>query len=244
MKALTVFRPMLFSTPMVQAILGDYKNQTRRTKGLEFINKNPDNWRFDGKATAEDGFTLYWFEELKNGKPTENYQYVEPTMNIGDIIWVRETFQITDFLHPTDENYGYIYKASENGKEWENNSESWKWKPSLFMPKSACRLFLEITDIKVERLQSISESDSLSEGVENCIADKENFGCRVMGMRLFRDYLRKDNSLKNYPNNGYDNAKASFETLWYSINGKDSWKENPWVWVISFKRVEKPNGFL
>jgi hypothetical protein len=69
-----------------------------------------------------------------------------------------------------------------------------------------------------------------------------NAGARAAGMRLFRNYERSDNSLIDYPSNGFEDAKTSFETLWASINGAESWNENPWVWVIEFKRIEMENA--
>lgn len=128
----TRFVPMLFSTEMVEAILNGTKTETRR------IIKFPKD--YDGKKVFDNGtlgikYSSNDFEDC--------LKRLAPKININDIIWVRETFQITDFLHPTDENYGYIYKASENGKEWQKNSENWKWKPSLFMKKDACRIFLK-----------------------------------------------------------------------------------------------------
>ena len=124
-------------------------------------------------------------------------------------------------LHISDDNWGYIYKASENGEDWESNSEDWKWKPSIFMPKEACRLFLEVTDIRVERLQDISEEDAISEGIERLKPDG-------------------DLSYKSYAVD-YDACVfpiVSYQTLWQKINGKESWDENPFVWVIEFKKLE------
>ena len=157
----------------------------------------------------------------------------------------RKTFQDNTFWCRNMEDGGYYYenkppKFIQTGKM---GIEGYYKRPSLFMPKDACRIFLKITDIRVERLQHISKEDAKKEGIEFTIADKEKFGCRAAGMKLYRDYERKDNSLTSYPCNGFENAIVSFETLWQSINGKDSWEANPWVWVISFKRIEKPSDF-
>jgi len=143
-----------------------------------------------------------------------------PYGKVGDVLWVRETFC---------SDYGidgcFVFKATWNPKMIEP-----KWRPSLFMPKAACRIFLEITDIRVERLQDISEADAINEGIE---------GRFFAGDRpiLFKDYYYK------YPINDTVPAKFSFRTLWYSINGEKSFDANPFVWVISFKRIEKPDGF-
>ena len=123
-------KPILFSTPMVQAILRRQKWQTRR------VVKPPKKW-------------------------TDT-----PPFSPGDILWVRETWQHTKVLnlHPTDGCYGYVYRA--DAQPWEDY-EGWKWKPSIFMPKEACRLWLKITSAREERLQSISEVDAKAEGFDS-----------------------------------------------------------------------------
>lgn len=152
------FRPILFSTPMVQAIDGNYKTQTRRTKGLERINNSSDEYRFDGRAVSDEGWICYWFERLEKNEPTEEYVFIEPVVSIGDVFWARETFN----LHSDLEECGpeYWYKADEC------SYPGIKWKPSLFMPKEACRFFLKITDIRIERLNDISSSDAQQEGIK------------------------------------------------------------------------------
>lgn len=117
------------------------------------------------------------------------------------------------------------------------------WRPSIHMPKEACRLFLKVTDIRVERLQDISESDAIAEGVQpNCDdASKcpspycEKNGCQGAGQ--YFHYMR---DLDDFP---ADNAKESFESLWEKINGRESWEASEWVWVISFEKIDKPNNF-
>ena len=212
--------PMLFSTDMVQAIMSDTKLETRRTRGLDKINANPDKWLFKEKNGLLVFTDVLTSEEILIAKE----------IKVGDVIWVRETFQVTNFLHPTDENYGYIYKASENGKEWENNSENWKWKPSLFMPKTACRNFLKVVSVHVERLQDIDEQGAINEGVLfDVIIPNINY-------RAYRDYTNKTD--------GFVDAKSSYKSLWHKINGTDSWNKNPFVWVYKFERTEKPLDFI
>ena len=212
------FIPMLMSTDMVNAIENDTKTETRRTisynKKIEnpkigfsaFSNKN----QFEVRGIHENGEYGSSFFNLKAKK--------------GDIIWVRETWQITDFLNPLDENYGYIYKASENGLEWQHNMENWKWKPSIYMPKKACRLFLEVTNVKIEKLQDITEESAIKEGVLQ------------FSKNTFEDYIDTNMYLST--------AKISFQTLWQKINGIKSWEINPYVFVYQFKKVEKPLNFL
>ncbi len=123
----------------------------------------------------------------------------------GDFTWVRETWQHTKCLNinPEDENYGYVYKADD--QPW-SDMESWKWKPSIFMPKSATRLWLEIVNINPERLQDISLQDIEAEGLPSNWKDL------------------------------YTSPLEWFKKLWESINGPGSWDKNPWVWVITFNK--------
>jgi hypothetical protein len=202
--------PILFSTPMVQAILEGRKTMTRR------ICKH----KLDDR-----GYRLTNYLEDYHGNK------IKQSVEIGDILWVREAFSESDPLYEYRADYG-------------ENVVGHGWRPSLFMPKQACRIWLEVTNVRLERLQDISEMDAIAEGLESCVADLSKFGARAVGMKLYRDYGRKNNSLKDYPCNGFEFAKISFETLWQSINGANSWEENPWVWVYEFKQVEMPINFL
>lgn len=206
-------RPILFSTPMVQAIIRGDKTQTRReVKGISHPLWNLDLFRYDGineqgsHIMVNDIMGVYAGIECPYGK-------------VGEILWVRETWQHTKCLNlnPEDENYGYVYKA--DNQPWDDY-ENWKWKPSIYMPKEACRLRLKITDVRIERLQDISKKDAIAEGVE-IIGDYD-------GLKLYKDYLGDD---------GFISPSSSFHTLWQSINGSESWYSNPLVWVITFKAL-------
>lgn len=205
MLADAVCRPILFSTPMVEAILSGQKTMTRRilkVKGCKpFI---PDNtWDIDTISKWNKDFNPY-------GK-------------VGDILWVRETFSNGNIENK--KHTGFRYKADDE-------SFNVKWKPSLFMPKDACRIFLEITEIRVERLQEISNEDCINEGIKREIFPPT-------GKQYFYFYPCKDLRDDSY----LDCPKTSFYSLWKSINGQKNWDDNPFVWVISFKRVERPYGF-
>ncbi len=189
-------KPILFSTSMVQAILKSRKTQTRRI--------------IKGYPTSDEALNIKDIFE-------HNSDYVisqSPYGKVGDILWVRETFQKC--------RNGFQYKA-------DGISTTRKWKPSIFMPKEACRLFLEVTDVRVERLQDISERDSSREGIK----------MRVGGVPPYDSFYQ----MPGCPNR-FQTAKQSFHHLWASINGKESWNQNPWVWVYEFKRVEKPEKFI
>jgi len=221
------FIPILFSTEMVQAILDGRKTMTRRilkpepylpfkkskidfVKGFGFcvrhqISKNPDRFECTSKIKCPYG-------------------------QVGDILWVRETFN-SDYSFKNSKGKpvapGILYKATTENLP----SKSDKWKPSLFMPKEACRIFLKINNIRVERLHDISEEDAISEGIEKYGPFGEFKGSK-------------------HPNGGsmrfraYSKSTRAFQDLWETINSEESWKSNPWVWVIEFERIDKPENFL
>jgi hypothetical protein len=199
-------KPILFSTPMVQAILEGRKTQTRRIvkpqpkKDLEFF-----GWEL------HPGYLQVAFG---TGNKVDSFHKF-PFGQVGDVLWVRETFRIK---HPWGhEAFGYYeYKTHNNNQEIKAPDSSVfqsrpKWKPSIFMPKDAARIWLRITDIKIEKLHDISRGDSMSEGCPFPNVAKET------------------------------NPFAWFSELWQSINGSLSWNSNPFVWVIEFERIEKPS---
>lgn len=200
-------RPILFSTPMVKAIISLIKTMTRRTKGLEAINKNPNDWAFNWF----DYKVGYCFNQKSTLTPdriadkTFNQVVIKcPYGLVGDLLWVRETW-----CRSLDEDGDYLYRATE--PDADDGDGGSPWKPSIHMPKAAARIWLKITDIKVERLQDISEDNVKREGA----------GGNVRQMSLY----------------GANSEQRSFESLWKSINGTHSWNQNPWVWVVSFEKV-------
>jgi len=215
MLADAVCRPILFSTPMVQSVLNGSKTQTRRLFKVnnQIITAKEENVFFD----VEMGEAVY---SSVGGQSW----YKCPYGQVGDILWVRESF-----YEPMFEglNGKYYYKADLEKQGWD-----FKWKPSLFMPKDACRLFLEITDIRIERLQEISDEDCKSEGIKREIFTPTGEECY---------YFYPCNDLRD--DSYLDSPKISFYSLWKSINGQQSWDDNPFVWVIGFKVVERPYGF-
>lgn len=153
-----------------------------------------------------------------DGGPTpENIMWKRP----GDVLWVRETWcPITpsNFNRQTK----YIYASTVAQNKLNNN----KWKPNIHMPKKACRLFLKVKSVRVERLQDITEEDAVSEGIEMV-----HNGGLVPGYRNYLEGTIIKGSLL---------PKVSFRSLWYLLNGVGSWNANPWVWVVEFERTEKP----
>ncbi|EBC2264487.1 hypothetical protein HT804_004120 [Salmonella enterica] len=199
-------RGMIFNAEMVRAILDGKKTQTRR----------PIKWkqtRFTEIAERDDGSLWPWAEDCERGG---DIWFACPYGEIGDRIWVRETFRVHS--RATDVAT-LVYRASVRNSWTEQThrvpvavcnkpTTPEKWTPSIHMPRWASRITLEITDVRVERLNDIRECDAKAEGGQT--------ECTLIGD-------------KYYP---------GFRSLWKSIYGEESWAANPWVWVIEFKRVE------
>lgn len=206
--------PILFSTPMVQAILEGRKTKTRRTKGLEFINESFGEWEYLG---------LDPLGHLMRNEYGATNAIICPYGKVGDVLWVRETITILEPEHCMGGmDSRFVYKADmcddseEVRQDYIKHGYPYKWKPSIHMPKSACRLFLKVTDVAVERLHDISEEDAKAEGAA----------------KAYQTYPEKAR------------YKLGFSNLWSKINGQKSWDENPFVWVITFERAERPPGFV
>jgi len=199
--------PIIFSTEMVKAIIQDRKTTTRR--------------KVKGIALKWLGSDLLFTPEYV-ADPGNNFC---PFGQVGDMLWVRETFSPWKISQgDTTISSGYYYRANFP------DGTGHKFKPSIFMPKEAARIWLEITHIKIERLNDISEDDALSEGV---IEYEDG---------TFHNYFTQK-GLRESDGVECLLAKGSFQGLWCSIHGLDSWKHNPWVWAISFRvlsRTGKP----
>lgn len=204
-------RPIMFSTPMVEAILYRGKTMTRRVAKFpqDFVKRKIPN------------------SELTNVIGTTNYYDPKFRYNIGDVLYVRETWSYGSDSLP------YIYKAGYPANiepQYENIPpiSEIKWKPSLFMPKEAARIFIEVTNISVWPLQEISRGDAIKEGIEPLLMSNTQ---RMFTGQLYRDYSKKPELL----NEGLQPID-SFRTLWDSINRKKyPWSSNPFVFVIEFK---------
>ncbi len=223
---------------MVQAILAGRKTQTRRTKGLEITNERLAGHKATFDSINRHGECIIRVENLGYLFNTGKCPYGVP----GDVLWVRETWtpldtqevdsaQLDEDGIPLEEfqvEIGYKDGMSKwcvfsedfydqmNEDIEDMEQEGTKWKPSIHMPKDAARIWLRIKDVRVERLQDITGQDAISEGV------------------IFPPH--GPSSLLE----SWGAAKKLFQNLWQSINGPDSWKDNPWVWVVEFERIEKP----
>ena len=217
---------------MVQAILEGRKTMTRRTKGLEVINASGFEWRYDGLSEEGD----YAMEMMEEGNPKEIYKEIIPAYNVSDVLWVRETHR------------ALVDCATGNFARWDFKADMQddfhkqyphKWKPSIFMPKEACRIFLKVKAIRVERLHDISEEDAKNEGVQ----------LMVNHLLKLQFVLGNKNSALSFLGNNkktwssFEIWKAHWAELWCTINGRSSWDSNPFVWVYEFERIEKPLDF-
>lgn len=205
-------RPILFRGEMVRAILDGRKTQTRRlVKPQPALGESvgPCGWSRTGWAYCEDPAT---HEPAGCFCRPVRFPYGDDT---GDHLWVRETWAVSG--HYKD---GPRYEYRAFPADGEHFRSVGRWKPSIHMPRSACRLILEIIDVRVERLSDISHEDAIAEG------------CRgynwVASSPYFSGPHTDDGEL----------PQEEFQTLWESINGVGSWAANPWVWVVSFRRVE------
>ena len=226
-------RPIIFSTPMINAILDGRKTMTRRTKDLDWINEIPFTNGLDRKPYLRIG---KWCVDLQTKVDESEVTFLKcPYGTIGDKLWCRETY-----LHWSTDDQDNVFKTDSNYEACKADMKrlkamgypkdgigNWKVIPSIHMPRTASRITLEITDIRVERLQDISEQDAINEGV----GFVRNLNTDVP---QYFDYLAK-------PYFGmvasFIHAKSSFLTLWKSIYGFESLQSNPWVWCISFKKL-------
>jgi hypothetical protein len=218
-------KTILFSTPMVQAILAGRKTQTRR-----IVKPQPKHEVVKIWTDTQDPIQ-YHFQSPWAGTPCDGIHVsgtvAKPRYERGDILWVRETWGISNF-DVEDYSVNIVYKADEKEVGYEivfpdekftklynsMTAMSPDWRPSIHMPKEAARIFLKVTGVRVERLQEITEEDARAEGCKPLL----NGGGFVV-----------------------ISARGKFHVLWDSINLKRwyGWDTSPWVWVIEFERTEE-----
>lgn len=215
-------KPILFNTEMVRAILNGWKTCTRRlVSSRQFLGMLPDKC----KNAAPDDFLK---GKRMTFKPYCDMTDAELIMTAykapyepGNILYVRETWKKAP--------NGYYYY-----EDWQRNdiADVTKWKPSIHMPKEAARIWLKVTDVRVERLQDITPKGAESEGVGNLFYDDIGYGEKNYGTEVDPEY---------------GITKEQFAWLWESTIKKSDidrygWDANPYVWVIEFERCEKPEG--
>lgn len=212
-----VIKPILFNTEMVRAILDRRKDATRRiVKG--FI---PDD--------AVWGYTAFTPKGYISCRGTFADGYGEKFFKLpcepGDILYVRETWsEWTD---------GYLYKAWNSPFPQAGQSFVMRWHPSIHMPKEAARIWLKVTDVRVERIKDMTDNDALKEGAEGVRCDHAGLGAYGCTDCMNTGWLEP--------------PLLEFMGIWNSTIKKSDldrygWYANPWVWVIEFERCEKPEG--
>lgn len=228
-------KPILFNAEMVRAILSGEKTVTRRCIRPRYKEDEGGFCVCTRIATGER-----WVEKMDWDEGTiftdGNTRYVNPPYHPGDILYVRETWRYAYDLNDNDqiieETGRYYYAAGPDDAlphiaHWLDNTtgeykDRMPWRPSIHMPKEAARIFLRVTDVRVERLHDITEEQAVKEG---CIDS--------------RGFIWS-------PDNEYNNphtAKENFMKIWDSTIKKQDldeygWEANPWAWVVEFERLE------
>lgn len=212
-------KPILFNTEMVRAILDGRKTVTRRVAFKEsdlrpFPRKNdPDGWWFRGRAYRN------WDDAMESPQAVMRLCRYRP----GNILYVRETWARVSDWTTVDPSAGmpdgYIYRA-----DWPDGEHP-RWHPSIHMPKEAARQFLRVTDVRVERLQEITEEQARAEGVPKAF-----------------EYNTPEGPVITLDEDGH--FYCGFKTVWNSTikpadRNRYGWAANPWVWVIEFERISK-----
>jgi hypothetical protein len=235
---------IIFTAPMVRALLEKRKPVTRRLQGLEEINKNPDHWKF---YNSLDGIFAF-----RSGSCADDcdIKFAKPPYRPGEIVYVRETWAITNLaldpvslcnlpqqisvyaggIHDYDLDPWLTEKMAPRVIYRADLPQrlSHLWRPSIHLPEKYARLKLEIVDVRPERVQEITEEEAIKEG-----AILHGFGFNSYGLR------EPGWSMKSagHPDECFETARWAFGALWQSLYGPDSWAENPWVWRTGLKEV-------
>lgn len=225
-------RPILFSAPMVRALLEGHKTQTRR-----IVKPQPTDDMLNGVILSTDGDWYPWLEHT--AVPCNDERWRCPYGQVGDRLWVKETYRL-HFINGSEErgwDIGLEYRADDDGTGVfpprtvhidEKPKGGWPtlckaghnpWRSPRFMPRWASRILLEVTDIRVERVRDISEEDSMAEGVQS--------------RKIVNDVRMGTQTVWGF---GDDNdwAHTAAQAFLHDFAPDDS---NPWVWALTFKRV-------
>lgn len=239
-------RGMIFNGEMVRAILDGRKTQTRRIMKVQPENAELGLRRITDSSVAKEVGMYFWCLADACGVKHRSNLFSCPFGVVGDRIWVRETFATLgnedgcaidwneNLVKDGGPDAARIYRASctqgdyglwqiPDDADWKPHTEGMQydgaWTPSIHMPRWASRITLEITGVRVERLQDISEEDAEAEGIDmEALADAQDcYDC-----------------IADHNFTGRPTAAGHFSYLWQSIYGAESWQANPWVWVVEF----------
>lgn len=201
-------RPILMSAPMVRALQAGTKTQTRRIVKLPHMNPlgkwEPSTFGGPNGGRTREGLTVPLQACIWHTRTGDSIAC--PHGQPGDRLWVRETWHTVDGEHA-------FYRADYQHDPIGDRQHGVTWRPSIHMPRWASRITLEITEVRVQRLQEISADDAYNEGTAEWAAETVRNG------------------------NKWPNIVRAYHGLWESINGPGSWDANPWVWAISFRRI-------
>jgi len=237
--------PLLLNGPMVRAALAKDKTQTRRPVKFDRARNaplwarlldeppNPDEIFYEGPCSKHARGHYFTPDDSGMGLPENDACVTSPLGQVGDMLWVRETFTVEDF---PDEGKRIVWQADmaaawlgamtdvfylptnyQPARRWPPTQR--RWEPSILMPRWASRIIFEVTELRVQRVQDISEEDAKAEGVAPCGGFSTTSGCWM-----------------NYGQSGpsCSTARESFRTLWISIYGQESWDRNDWVWAATY----------
>lgn len=208
-------RPILFSGPMVRAILAGAKTQTRRAVKPQPVDGPEPRWTWCAASTDQRVVGAFFHGVLDprgttfaDRGPERRTMFRCPFGAPGDVLWVRETWRADDF-----DDARTLYAADMPEDALVAGRGVVRWHPSIHMPRGRSRLSLRVTSVRVERLHAITEEDARAEGVLTLDA-----------------------------RTGATTPRERFADLWGEINGRASWDADPWVWAIGFERAEVSRG--
>jgi len=218
-------RGIIFTGESVRAIIAGKKTQTRRIVKSPHV-ADADRWAYSEMLGQwESGIS-------GEGGVAAHGEYVRcPYGESGDLLWVKETFCCADPEYANEGGPKFYYAATDEGVEASGFRKDGQprspWTSSMFMPRAASRITLQVTSVRVERLQAITEDDSIAEGVSSGRIPADEYAPESIGYVLGDD----DGRCTLYPT-----PKRAFEVGWDSINGdRAPWSSNPWVWVVGFE---------
>ena len=227
---------ILFNTKMVQAILAARKTQTRRpikAPGNEYhYDRLLGDWPLSGQPKIIEK-KLHW--ELQKAVDDNGLFIANLPYQKGDILYARETWKVivadptVNFLYIkyiADKRESYVEFARDRFEKFKKYYDKKGWQPNIFMPKEAAMLFIEVTDIRVERVQDISYEGAIAEGITET--------------EIYNELLDECSSVG--AGTGTLPVQA-FADLWHNLYKTKGygWDDNPWIWVIEFERCEKPD---